>query len=62
MVTPGWNIALKGDNLDLEIITKISFQLNEESSLPYKFDLISYNSIKTPELKDHIDRVGIRIV
>ena len=31
----------------------------EESSLPYTVDLINYYTLKHPELKSHIDRVGV---
>ncbi len=52
------DIALVGENLDT-VITKISYQLNEESTLPYYFDFIDYKTITNIDLKDHIDRVGI---
>ena len=53
------DIVLKGDALDLDTLAKISYWLNEETVLPYKFDLLIYQSIKEPALKEHIDRVGI---
>ena len=31
----------------------------EDSSLPYTVDLVNYHTIKHPELKNHIDRVGL---
>ena len=31
----------------------------EESSLPYIVDLVNYPTLKHPELKNHIDRVGV---
>ena len=31
----------------------------DELDLPYKIDLINYNAITNPALKEHIDRVGI---
>lgn len=51
------DIVLKGDVYD--ITTEISFSLNEESILPYKFDVLDYNSISNENLIDHINRVGI---
>ena len=33
----------------------------EESLLPFFVDLLAYSSISNPELKAHIDRVGITI-
>jgi predicted nucleotidyltransferase len=56
------DIALKGITLNLGIVTRLSYLLNEELSLPYFFDLVDYNTIKATELKDHIDRVGIKIL
>jgi predicted nucleotidyltransferase len=52
------DLVLYGDIRD-EIITAISYKLNEEGTLPYFFDVLSYNSIDNPALKEHIDRVGI---
>jgi uncharacterized protein len=53
------DIALKGNELDFETLNQLSYWLNEETAMPYKFDLLNYDSIKEPELKDHIDRAGI---
>ena len=53
------DIALKGDSLDFDTIGKISYWLNEETTMPYKFDVLNYHSIKEPTLTEHIDRVGI---
>jgi uncharacterized protein len=53
------DIALKGDRLNLEMVTDISYHLNEETYLPYKFDILNYHHIINSDLKQHIDRVGI---
>lgn len=55
------DIALFGNNLDLEKIIRLSYILNEETGMPYQFDLIDYQTVKTVALKNHIDRVGIKI-
>ena len=34
---------------------------NEESLLPYYFDILDYDAIVNHDLKEHIDRVGIVI-
>jgi predicted nucleotidyltransferase len=52
------DIALKGKNLNYEIIAHLSYLLNEETLMPYRFDLINYNTIDNAALKEHIDRVG----
>lgn len=47
------DIAIEGDE------TKVSYFLNEESNLPYFFDVVNINKIKNKNLLDHIKRVGI---
>lgn len=54
------DIALKGNALELNDIIEMKVQL-DQTSLPYKIDLIIYDRITEPMLKNHIDRVGIQI-
>lgn len=56
------DIALKGAQLTLEKIIRLNYLLNEETTMPYKFDLVIYNNIQEVKLKEHIDRIGIRII
>jgi predicted nucleotidyltransferase len=35
--------------------------LNDETLLPYKFDVLNYDQINNEELKEHINRVGVEI-
>jgi predicted nucleotidyltransferase len=53
------DIALKGSELNLDIVSQISHALNEDSVLPYKFDVLNFHHISNEELIDHINRVGI---
>ena len=53
------DIALKGTDLDFDTISQVSYWLNEETSMPYKFDILIYDDLKEPTLQEHIDRVGI---
>ena len=54
------DIALKG--IEIATITAtISGILNEETPLPYFFDVLDYNLINNEELKNHIDRMGQQI-
>ena len=55
------DIALKGSELDFSTISQISYWLNEETTMPYNFDLLNYESVQEPALKEHIDRMGIEI-
>jgi predicted nucleotidyltransferase len=55
------DIALKGNQVDFDTVSQVSYWLNEETSMPYKFDVLNYHTITEPDLKDHIDRVGIEL-
>jgi uncharacterized protein len=55
------DIAIKGKSIDHSCVAKLSFFLNEESSLPYFFDIVHYEQITERELTEHIDRVGMLI-
>ncbi len=53
------DIAVKGQLIDLKIISRISYLLNEETTMPYHFDVLNYNTIRNDHLISHIDRIGI---
>jgi predicted nucleotidyltransferase len=53
------DIALKGKKLNFKTISHISYLLNEETHIPYKFDVLNYHTISNNDLIEHIDRVGI---
>ena len=52
------DLALIGESLNSKIILYIAGILNEGIPIPYHVDVVNYHSISTPELKEHIDRVG----
>ena len=52
------DIALKG-NINSATLSNCKFILDEETLLPYMFDVLDYNQLKNEELKSHIDRVGV---
>lgn len=52
------DIAILGDNLSLEELTKVRVDFSE-LSLPYNIDLVDYNSITNKELIEHINRIGV---
>jgi predicted nucleotidyltransferase len=52
------DIALKG-KLSFETITHINYLLNEETTMPYKFDVLNYHTIQDKDLIEHINRAGI---
>ncbi|MCD6271311.1 MAG: nucleotidyltransferase domain-containing protein [Deltaproteobacteria bacterium] len=51
------DLALKGKQLNLKLLNKISLDL-DDLLLPYTFDLSIYHHITAPDLIDHIERVG----
>lgn len=53
------DIAVKGKSLNFDLINQISYWLNEESLMPYKFDILNYHTIDNQDLLEHIDRAGI---
>lgn len=53
------DIAIKGKQLNFDIVNQISYWLNEESLMPYKFDILNYHTINNQDLIEHIDRAGI---
>ena len=55
------DLALKGSELTFATATRISYLLNEETRMPYTFDIVQFETITSPELIKHIDRVGICI-
>lgn len=54
------DLAIKGPSLTREDLCALAGAF-EESLLPFFVDLLSYSSITNPDLKAHIDRVGISI-
>lgn len=55
------DLAVKGDTVDDRTIAQLNDQLNEVLPLPYFFDVLNFHTIAEPELKSHIDRVGLVI-
>ncbi len=51
------DLALKGENIDLSLQSKIEFDL-DDLMFPCKFDITIYEKIKNPELLEHINRIG----
>lgn len=52
------DIAIVGDKVDSSIISSISDILNNQKPLPYFFDVLNYNEIKSEDLKTHISNFG----
>lgn len=55
------DLALRGVELTERIAAQIAYYLNEETIMPYHFDVLAYSHIANPALRAHIDRVGREI-
>ncbi|RXM74390.1 nucleotidyltransferase domain-containing protein [Clostridium tetani] len=52
------DIAIYGENINSDILSKLNSILEEKSPMPYFFNIVDYSHLKHKELKEHIDRVG----
>jgi predicted nucleotidyltransferase len=52
------DIAIKGADISSASVAALAMILNEDSDMPYYFDLVHYEEIAEKALADHIDRVG----
>lgn len=55
------DLVICGDRADRKVATDLKFEIEEESFLPYFFDVVSYKDINITELKEHIDKFGVLI-
>jgi len=52
------DIALKGTDIDFQTTLAIGGKLNEETLMPYHFDVLDHKALNNTELTNHIDRIG----
>jgi predicted nucleotidyltransferase len=55
------DIAIFGEKITRKTMSNLNELLNEEHPLPYFFDLLHYEEIKSEKLIAHIDTVGIEV-
>lgn len=55
------DLATKGKNINQHIMARLNNDLQEESPIPFFFDLVDFNTITSTALRGHIKRVGIII-
>ena len=51
------DLALIG-TIDSTTLARLKYHLNEETTLPYFFDIVIYDNVSNPEFKSHIDTHG----
>jgi len=52
------DIALYGEEIAFNTVSRLHYILEEESPMPYLIDVIDYTHLTHVELREHIDRVG----
>ena len=52
------DLAVKGENLTDDIIFRLSSHLEEELAIPFFFDVVAYDKIKSAKLLEEIDQNG----
>ena len=52
------DLVLKGRAVTPLVAMDVAGRLNEREPTPYHFDILAWDEITSPELKDHIARVG----
>ncbi|MFA5880057.1 MAG: nucleotidyltransferase domain-containing protein [Candidatus Margulisiibacteriota bacterium] len=53
------DIAIDGDNITFSTVSRLQAIFEDESPMPYKFDIVDYSHLNHDELKEHINRVGV---
>lgn len=53
------DIAIWGKDITFSTLSRLRAMLEEESPMPYFFDIVDYLHLTHEELKNHIDRVGV---
>jgi len=53
------DIVIFGENVNAALACAIKFEIEEETIIPYFFDVVAYPVIKNEKLKEHINRKGI---
>jgi len=52
------DIAIYGKNITFDILAKLHSLLEDESPMPYQFDVVDFTHSNHEELKEHIERMG----
>jgi predicted nucleotidyltransferase len=52
------DLAIWGDSFGAMDAANFAAKLNEESRLPYKFDVVAFNAITSNVLREHIITIG----
>jgi hypothetical protein len=53
------DLVVYGPSITEKTLIRLGARLNEELPLPYYFDIVHYETITTPSLREHIDTCGV---
>jgi len=53
------DIALSGSSVNFDVVSRVHALLEDESKMPYLFDIVDYTHLNHKELREHIERVGV---
>lgn len=56
------DIAVFGEKITFEILSRLHGKLNESLPIPYFIDIVNYNTIEMESLKHHIQSEGKEIL
>ena len=56
------DLAIKGKEITLDTLAKLRYTLEEETKLPYFFDVVIYEKIENEELKDSINSCAVELI
>lgn len=52
------DIAIYGDKINFHVVSKLHAQLEDNSKMPYLFDIVDGTHLTNLELRNHIEQVG----
>ncbi|MDX1919944.1 MAG: nucleotidyltransferase domain-containing protein [Candidatus Caenarcaniphilales bacterium] len=55
------DLALYGKNINFDIVSAVHLKLEQESAMPFLFDVHHYESLTNSKLKKEIDQFGVLI-
>ncbi len=55
------DLAIKGEHINFRVLSRLNAALNEETSLPYHFDVTDLTHLDNLALKEHIANFGKNI-
>lgn len=56
------DLVFYGDEINHQMVLNLASELNEKLPIPYKIDIVHYNSQLNPQLKQHIDQFAIPFI